>query len=206
VEPIIRSRLAVAAIAIVLITSAGATRLSAQTVEVGATLAGSCTGSDGSFCDESDLLTTGLFGSVWFGDLFEVGGRVAGLARGDVQFDRPVSGSITDRARFLVQGDAVWHFRQGQVLRPFVGFGIGGFRDRRTVTCTPPGCEPQLGLTGLRPGTQSVWHSDRAIIVGVSALPTERVRVRGGLRYHNPFRDELALSEWFVGVGYRFGR
>ena len=106
----------------------------------------------------------------------------------------------------MAQADAIWHFRRGQVIRPFVGLGIGGFRNRETVSCTPPGCEPQLVRFGLTAGTQQEWHKDEAIIVGASALAGPRVRVRGGLRYHNPFRDELALSEWFVAVGYRFGR
>ena len=200
-----RTRRSLAALAAVVFMSASAARPSAQTLEVGATLAGSCTGSDGSFCNESNLLATGLFGSVWFGERFEVGGRIAGLRRDDVRLDLPVAGSITDRRRLMVQADAVWHFRQGKVLRPFVGFGLGAFRDRRTVSCTPSGCEQLLGLSGLRVGTETNWHSDEAVIVGVSALPAPRIRVRGGVRYHNPFRDELALSEWFVGVGYRFG-
>jgi opacity protein-like surface antigen len=201
----LRTRLSIAAIA-ALCTSLATTPLSAQTVEAGGTIAGSCTGSDGSFCDESGLLTGGLFASVWIADLLEVGGRTAWLRRADVRFDRPVSGSIVDRGRFMAQADAIWHFRQGKLLRPFVGLGLGGSRDRRTVTCSTPGCEPLLGLSGLRAGTEHRWHSDQAVIVGVSALPTSRVRVRGGVRYHNPFRDELALSEWFVGAGYRFGR
>lgn len=192
---------------VVLLGPAGAGRAAAQTFEAGGTLAASCVGSDGSFCSDGNLFTAGPFASVWFLDALEVGGRVARLGRDDDRFDLlQVSGTITDRTRFMVQADAIWHFRRGEVLRPFVGFGIGGYRNQMTVSCAPPGCEPLLGRAGLSAGTEREWHSDEAIVAGVSVLAMPRLRVRAGLRYHNPLRDELALSEWFVGVGYRFGR
>ena len=194
------------AVPVFVFASAGAGGAEAQTIEAGATAAASCVGSDGSFCSDGNLFTAGLAGSLMFADAFEVGGRVAWLARDDIRFEVPVRGSIEDQTRVMVQADAIWHFRKGKVLRPFVGLGLGGFRNRMTVTCSPPGCEPLLGLSGLRAGTQHDWHADEAVIAGASALVTPRLRVRAGLRYHNPLRDELALSEWFLGAGYRFGR
>lgn len=46
-------------------------------------------------------------------------------------------------------------------------------------------------------------HSDESVLAGLSIMLHERVRLHGGWRYHNPFEDELALSELFVAVGYR---
>jgi hypothetical protein len=192
-----------------LLIGAGAGLATAQTVEAGGTLAASCAGSDGSFCSDGNLVTAGPYASVWFLDALEVGGRVAWLGRDDIRFEDPlagVSGSIGDRGRFMAQADAIWHFRRDRRIRPFVGFGVGAFRDRATVSCAPPGCETHLPRSGLTAGTQHEWHGDEAVIIGVSALATPRVRLRGGLRYHNPFRDELALAEWFIGVGYVLGR
>jgi hypothetical protein len=184
----------------------------AQTFEAGASIATSCKGSDGSFCNEThnNLRTAGPYVSIWFGDFIEVSGRVAWLDQPDLESTlvRPteLTYTITERHRTIGQGEVVWHFRRGKRVRPLVGFGLGSYWDRELVACQPAGCEAHLGVAGLTAGEGRESHFDQSVVAGISALLHPRLRVRAGLRYHNPFKDELALSEWFVALGYRFGR
>ena len=199
------------AIACVSVTLFWTTSLPAQTFEAGASIATSCKGSDGSFCNDthSGLRTAGPYGSVWFDDRIEVSGRVVWLRQPDIQgrtfVIEPFEFAITDRARTIAHGEVIWHFRRGKRARPMLGIGVGGYRDSQLVTCEPAGCEPRLGINGLDGGRSVESHRDTSIVAGVSVLLSSRLRVRGGWRYHNPFRDELALSELFVGAGLRFG-
>jgi hypothetical protein len=71
------------------------------------------------------------------------------------------------------------------------------------VSCEPSGCESQLAGIGLSAGQTHESHLDQSLVVGLSVMPHKRVRVHGGWKYHNPFRDELALSEVFVALGFR---
>jgi hypothetical protein len=195
---------------LLLILGAGGTA-SAQAIEAGGSVAVSCKGSDGSFCndDYSGLATGGPYLSVWLADRIEVGGRIAWLeqpdARGEAGFPFPYRFTIQDRVRTIVQGEATWHFRRGKRLRPMVGLGFGAFHDGMTTSCMPAGCEAVLlSPPRILLGESTVWHSDVSIMTGVSVAATDRIRIRGGWRYHNPFRDELALSELFLAAGYRF--
>jgi hypothetical protein len=184
------------------------TNLSGQTIEVGGSIATSCKGSDGSFCNDthSGLRTAGPYASVWFGDRVEVSGRVVWLRQPDLQgrtfVIEPLEFAITDRRRSITQGEVIWHFRQGKRARPLLGIGFGRYRDTESVMCQPPGCELRLGISGLAAGVLRESHRDESIVAGLSVLLNQRFRVRGGWRYHNPLRDELALSELFLSVGY----
>ena len=100
--------------------------------------------------------------------------------------------------------EIAWHFRRGSRVRPMLGVGLGGYHDRQTIACTPQGCEDRLPFTGLSVGQSSNWTRDVSLMTGVSVAASDRVRIRGGWRYHNPFRDELALSELFIGAGLVF--
>ncbi|HEY7498285.1 MAG TPA: hypothetical protein VH740_07220 [Vicinamibacterales bacterium] len=57
-------------LACALIVMCGAATAAGQTFEAGATIATSCKGSDGSFCNgtHDNLRTTGPFASIWFND------------------------------------------------------------------------------------------------------------------------------------------
>jgi hypothetical protein len=206
---VLNLRPAILAAAAVLSTTAS---LGAQTFEAGGSIATSCKGSDGSFCNDShsNLLTAGPYGGVWFDDRIEVSGRVAWLSqpdlRGETFIIEPFTFAITDRRRTIAQAEVVWHFRRGKRARPMFGVGLGRFFDRETVTCEPAGCESRLGVSGLSAGRVRESHYDESLVVGLSVLLKPRVRLRSGWRYHNPFRDELALSELFLAVGLRFGR
>ena len=190
---------------------AAAATASAQVIEAGGSIAASCKGSDGSFCndDYAGLATGGAYFSVWLADRIEVGGRIAWLNQpdehGEAGFPVSYRFTIEDRVRAIVQAEAAWHFRRGRRLRPMLGLGVGGFHDRMTLSCMPAGCETVLtSPTRILLGESARWHSDVSLMTGVSIAATDRVRLRGGWRYHNPFRDELALSELFLAAGYRF--
>jgi hypothetical protein len=180
----------------------------AQILEIGGSIGVSCKGSDGSLCNEthSGLRTAGPYASVWFEDQLEVTGRVAWLQQPDLRgllSAESFSFAITDRRRLIAQGEIRWHFRSGRRVRPHIGLGFGGYRDREVVTCEPSGCESRLSGSGLHAGATRALHSDQSVVAGVSVALHKRARLHGGWRYHNPFKDELALSELFVAVGYR---
>jgi hypothetical protein len=190
-----------------------ATTVAAQTVELGGSIATSCQGTDGSFCSDThnNLRTTGPYGSIWFDDRLEVSGRVVWLKQPDIQgrtfIIEPLEFAITDRSRTLAQGEAIWHFRRGQRARPMFGLGFGRYWDSETVICEPAECLSRLrGASARRDNRVRESISDQSLLVGFSVLLNSRVRLRGGWRYHNPFRDELALSELFIAAGYRLQR
>jgi hypothetical protein len=184
-----------------------ASAAAAQTFEAGATIATSCIGSDGSFCNDthSSLRTAGPYASIRFNDFIEVSGRVAWLdkpdLRGSAGFGATSTFFISDRERTIGQAEIVWHFRRDERVRVMFGLGVGRYWDREMVTCEPAGCEPSLASSGLTAGRIRKSQLDRSILVGLSAALHPRLRIRGGWRYHNPLNDENALSELFVGLG-----
>ncbi len=200
-------RPALALVLTILVTLSSASAARAQTLEAGVSIATSCKGSDGSFCNDthSNLRTLGPYASVWFNDFIEVTGRVVWLDQpdinGSVMFPAPATFSIVERHRTLAQGEVVWHFLREKRVRLMFGLGAGRYWDREDVSCEPAGCE--AGIAGLTAGRNRESHVDRSILVGLSVPLTSRLRLRGGWRYHNPFNDENALSEVFLGVGCR---
>jgi len=193
--------------AAVMLSPAGA---AAQAIEVGGSIAVSCKGSDGSFCNDSHsgLLTGGPYVSVWFADRVEIQGRAVWLNFPDLEgqsiFPAPITYAVTERSRTLLQAEATWHFRRGKRLRPMFGLGLGGFRDRGTVSCAPDGCDGSPTYLRLTGRETAGWERDISLMTGLSATLSKRFRLRAGWRYHNPFRDELALSELFFGTGFAF--
>jgi hypothetical protein len=191
-----------------LLLGCGGSYASAQSFEAGGSLAVSCRGSEDSVCADESLATTGLYGSLWFADRVEIALRAAWMKFGDIEGTLPfgITGTfaIRDASRRVTQAETVWHFRRGGRVRPMLGIGIGWYADRDIVTCQPAGCEPFLRSAGLETGERRDAERDGSIVVGLSVLATPRLRLRGGWRYHNPFVDELALSELFIAAGYRF--
>jgi outer membrane protein with beta-barrel domain len=187
----------------------GARALAAQTFEVGGSIAVSCIGSDGSICSEGNLLTAGPSASVWFADWVEVGARVVWFELNDLsrtlRGPTTIDTEVTARERRIFQGEVIWHFRREKRIRPLFGVGVGRYWRSQVATCSPPGCEATLG-PGFPAGRTNDSTSDVSVVTGLSVLLNPRVRVRGGWRYHNPFKDELAVSEYFLALGYRIGR
>jgi opacity protein-like surface antigen len=180
--------------------------LGAQSVEGGGSLAISCVGSDGSFCSEGNLVTIGPYASMWLWDRLEIGGRIVWFQLNDLRrtFTGPatVDLAVTNRTRRLAQAEFIYHFRTGEHVRPFFGLGFGQYWMDRLTTCQPVGCAATLG-PGVTLGRATESRADRSVIAGLSVSLNPRLRVSGGWRYHNPFYDEFAVSEVFVGLGYR---
>jgi hypothetical protein len=184
--------------------------LAAQSFEAGGSLSASCIGSDGSLCSESELRTAGPAASVWLGERLELGARVVWFRLDDLSGrlslqPEVIRTSVSDRKRVIAQGEVIWHLRPGKQLRPLVGFGVGRYWRTQVAACEPPGCEAALG-PGFPSGQRRTSHADESAVLGLSVRAHPRLRVRGGWRYHNPFRDELAVSELFIAAGYVVGR
>jgi hypothetical protein len=196
-------------VASLLMCLGGVSTAASQTIEAGATIALSCIGSDGSFCNEthSDLRTAGPFASIWFNDFIEVSGRVAWLDKPDLTGTlgrlAPSSFLVSDRERTIGQAEVIWHFRREERVRVMFGLGLGRYWESQLVTCEPVPCDAALATAGLIAGRNHKSQLDRSILVGVSAAVLPRLRIRAGWRYHNPLNDENALSEVFVGAGYQ---
>ena len=158
-------RPALALLLTILVTLSSASAARAQTLEAGGSIATSCKGSDGSFCNDthSNLRTLGPYASVWFNDFIEVTGRVVWLDQpdinGSVMFPAPATFSIVERHRTLAQGEIVWHFLREKRVRLMFGLGAGRYWDREDVSCAPAGCE--AGIAGLTVGRNRESHVDR---------------------------------------------
>jgi hypothetical protein len=190
-----------------LLLALGAATLAAQSFEVGGSVAVSCIGSDGSMCSEGNLLTVGPSASAWFDDRIEVGARVIWFELNDLSHtlrgETTIDTGIAARERRIAEGEVIWHFRRDKRIRPLFGVGVGRYWRSQVTTCSPPGCEALV--PGFQTGRTSDSRSDVSLVTGLSVLLQPRLRLRGGWRYHNPFKDELAVSEYFLALGYRIG-
>ena len=180
----------------------------AQVVEVGATIAAGCLGSDGSACGTGTHPMPGAHASWWIGDRVELTGRVARVAlppfRATSVFPNTVTFEVTDRSREFLSTLIVYHFRRGKVLRPVLGLGSGGYVHSQRVRCEPIGCG---GVAGIPPeGRRRTWMTDAILIAGVSGGLGTRWILRGGCLAHRFANDENSTVELFAGVGYRFGK
>lgn len=192
---------------------------SAQRFEVGASIGAGTAGTENSLAGGNTTIMPGVRASVWWGDRLETGIRLAwwpipnphgsagySINCGDggpstcdffyVNFDR-----VTPR--LFVAGEALYHFRRGSRLRPFVGGGYGRMDSSENVTCETPGCEVHL-TPGFRFGRRQSSATDIIVIGGVSWTLTNHLRLRGAVRMHRPGGEDLSTAETSVGLGVRF--
>jgi hypothetical protein len=179
----------------------------AQVMEVGATIAAGCLGSDGSACGNGYHTMPAAHASWWMGDRVELSARVARVAlpnyRAMTVFPAVVTFEVTDRSREFVSGLFMYHFRRGKAVRPMLGFGSGGYAHSQRVRCEPTACG---GIAGVPPeGQRRTWMTDVILAAGVSGNIRSRWVLRGGWLGHRFANDENSAIELFVGAGYRFG-
>ena len=186
---------------------AGARFAAAQDVEVGASVAAACLGSDGSACGSGTHALAGAHVSWWMDDRVEVMGRLARVARPDRHFRQTfpleLDVSITDRSRDFLSGAVVYHFRRGSRVRPMLGVGSGVFADADRVVCQPVACEQSGGLP--QSGSHRRWKADLIVLAGLSGRVGGRWSWRAGWLTHSFANDHNSTIETFASVGYRFG-
>lgn len=181
----------------------------AQTVEVGASIASACVGSDGSICDdfEGRHLLAAAHASWWTGNRIELGARVArmGLRSQRLRtFQTPdVQWVVTDRSREFVSLLFTYHFLREHRVRPMLALGSGWYAAADRVTCETPGCEMLLPRY-VTIGEHRRWLVDAIFVVGLSGVVRERWVWRGGWQTHRFANDENSTYEFFLGAGYRF--
>lgn len=179
----------------------------AQVMEVGATIAAGCLGSDGSACGTGTHTMPGAHASWWIGDRVELSARVARVAlpayRATTVFPTVVTFEVTDRSREFVSALFIYHFGRGKTIRPMLGFGSGGYAHSQRVRCEPVRCGGVAGVP--REGQHRVWMTDAILAAGVSGDVGSHWMLRGGFLSHRFANDENSSIELFVGVGYHFG-
>ena len=180
--------------------------VSAQVVELGGTIAAGCVGSDGSLCSSEHPMYA-AHASWWLADRVEIAGRVAHMRltpyRGITVFPHEVTFDVTGRSRDFFSALFIYHFRRGNRVRPFVGFGSGAYGHAQRVDCSPLRC---ASVPGLPPeGHRREWMRDAILTTGASIHVTKRWNVRAGFLSHRFGNDENSTTEWLVGAGYRFG-
>jgi len=213
-------RIVCLAFATVLIAGAPA---AAQTLELGGSIGIGIRGRDGSAFGRDSRVMSGVHASVWWEDRLETGFRVAWQELpqqkfaatyfyGCVELDaagrcRRPAGSfrvISDRTspRTFLNVVILYHFLPGEFARPFVGAGMGGWRETEFIRCEVPGCEALRPTLSLGPRTE--WRDDLAPTAGISVTLARRLVVRGGFALHNLFAEEWSTFESFLAIGYRF--
>ena len=184
------------------------TTATAQVVEIGGSLAGTCLGSDGSLCGGGHRPMTAVYASLWPSESIELTLRASRVPLTSVginpPFPTPVSVAVTRRARAFVSGLFTYHFRRGQSIRPMLGVGVGGYAQAQNVQCQSQSCS---GVPGIPPeGHNRTWMSDVILLAGLSGPIGKRWTWRGGWLSHRLLNDQHSTIELFAGLGYQFGR
>ena len=185
-----------------------ATTGSAQTLEVGGSLAAGCLGSDGSACGSGTHPMPAAHAAFWLTDRTDIWLRLAHVGQPDYGFETvfpiPTRGRVTDRSRQFLSALVVHHFGRAPAVRPMLGAGSGWIAGRQRVTCEPPGCGRQPGAP--REGRFREGMADVILLAGLSGSVGDRWVWRGGWLSHRFANDENSASELFVALGYRLGR
>ena len=191
-----------------------AARGSAQSIEVGGSVAVACVGSEGSLCAPDRHVLVGAHTSWWVDEGIELGVRLARTTLPSYRYSlspevhipltQPVDVAVSDRSREFVSLFFVYHFLRGSLVRPMLGLGAGWYRDAARFTCQPIGCDSLAPGLIASSGDDRNWQIDVTFLVGLSSIISERWVVRGGWQPHRFGGQETSTYEWFAGAGYRF--
>jgi hypothetical protein len=200
----------------------------AQGVEIGAGLAVSCQPFEYSICHRKWGTASAIYGDWWIsgGGALELrGARLDGPRSRIIAVGEEISPRSTfyrsyllqSERRTVVQASFVWHFRNTQVVRPFVGGGSGVLWWKGDSSCPQSliGCERVLpnGAPGRLEHTAMVL----GFTAGVAFQAPNGVIVRSGIRDVSGWRDfarrgrqtrienlPRGLPEYFASIGYRW--
>ena len=179
----------------------------AQSVELGATIAAACVGSDGSMCDDAEGTRPLLMGQArwWASERFDLGvsiGRLSLRSKQVLLLPDDVALDVRDRSRLFISVVGTYYFLPRSRVRPMLGLGTGTYSDSQTVTCDPFRCDPLMLSEQYRDSRR--WRVDVILMAGLSGRAGERWMWRAGWQSHALANDENTTHEFFAGAGYRF--
>jgi len=196
----------------------------AQVFEIGAGVSRACTGDSSGFCSDETGAMWALHGGLWVSRRWLINLRVATLPLPDAthstprdeRFDRVTDPAVRvlpriditsrHRSRQLIGGEGLYHFAGPRRFGAVLGVGIGEVRNPMTLSCEPDGCEEVMRALGDRPGRLgSRGVGNLTFIAGVSAPAGSRVRISGGVRFHNFAGEGLSTTEAYAATGFRLG-
>jgi hypothetical protein len=199
-----------------------------QAIEVGAGVALSCKGVEQSICAYTWGRVDAVHAAWWSSPSLVVEGRVArldGPATRIVAVPERISPtqnfyrsySFRDERRTVLQASLLYHFRDGRLVRPFVGGGFGSIWWRGEAFCGREQIDCQRVLPPDAPGVLRAREWVASFAGGVAVEARHGAIVRFGLRgteipatTFNRSEESLRravrgqLPEFFVNAGYRW--
>lgn len=194
-----------------------------QPLELGGSIGTAARGSEGALVASPWYQGPGVYGNIMWTERFETTLRVVWVQLGSRQGAsayyqgcesglrdcRPaVAFTIVERSNApwtFVTGSAHYYFRpREEVLRPFVGLGVGVSRDSTDVTCEPAAASCDTVAGDIRFGRRVSLVGDSVAIAGVAATLRHHYVVRGVVYFHRPGGEGSSLFETALTLGYRF--
>jgi hypothetical protein len=200
----------------------------AQGVEVGAGLAVSCEPLEYSLCHRKWGTVSAVYWNWWISDGGALELRAARLdgppsriiAVGEETSPHSTfyrSYLLQSERRTVVQASYVWHFRNTQVVRPFVGGGPGVLWWKADSSCPRSLIECERVLPNGAPGRLEHTAVVFGFTGGVAFQAPNGVIVRSGIRGVSSWNDLVrqgrqsriedlprGLPEYFASIGYRW--
>lgn len=167
-------------------------------VEAGASIGQACLMGEASCADE--VVSRGWQAGVWLDERRVVRVRYLLAPRPD----RSIGEGLrwTGRARSLWLGEMTWHWGAPRAARLYAGFSVGAQRDRFTVACEAPACDP--AAAGIRIGEAT--PSTRLTlggVAGVSLHPQRRLVVTAGIGAYNFPAEHAGTFVLIAQIAYR---
>ena len=151
---------------------------------------------------QAGILWDGRWETVVRGTWFDRSDRAVGTTYFIGSAPQQVRVLNTPGNRVSLTAQALYHYRHGTSVRPFLGAGMGAIYDSENVLCEVPGCEALL--PNLRLGELVHRGGDLVGIGGVAVAMRQNFVIRGGVQLHCPACFETLAVETFVDFGYRF--
>lgn len=145
----------------------------------------------------------GAQGGIWVGDHIGLRLRFASIRSGDLRSEK---GDFTvvraNRTRLLVTGEFLYRFLVEKSVQPFVGFAVGGRRERQTIRCEGIPCAAaEAVLGGEFPRSEFPVVLSTGVLGGVMVKPASRLTIEALIGLHDYPTEHGATAEATVLVG-----
>lgn len=193
-----------------------------QAVEVGGSIATAARGSEGALIRSPWYPSPGVYANVEWTQRLETtlravwvqlgprqgtNGYFTGCEPGRRDCRSVVAFNIVERSTapwMFVTGSTHYYFRPREVVRPFVGLGVGVSRDSTNVTCAAAATSCDTVPNELRRGKRVEVLRDVVAIAGVAATFKRHYVGRAAVYFHRPGGESSSLFETALTLGYRF--